>query len=788
MISDLALEQLEFPKLLQWVVERVHCPASRQEILNLRPLNHVEEIHTRQTFVEEVRRLSAEGNPLSFFPFPDLRPLLNKARPEGAVLEPLELAAFIDLLRLSRSIARHLAETENTPRLKDLAAPLQGYPELLALLERALDAEGNVLDLASPWLAELRQEIRRLESQIRKRLEEMVLDPKVAVFLQDQFVTQRSGRWVLPVRMDSKNQVPGVVHDVSRTGETAFVEPLYVIHLANQLENLKAEEKAEVIRILRELSAMVRRKADEIEKELLILIQLDVIQALGKMADRLGMETPEIGRGLEIRLHRGRHPLLALSLAKEGPGKEVVPLDLELGGQATVMVITGVNAGGKTIALKTVGLLLIMALSGLPVPADSGSVFPMMEKLLVDIGDEQSIESSLSTFSAHISRITDIVHQADPRALVLMDELGTGTDPVEGAAIACAVLHELKETGALVLATTHLTEIKGFVHRTEGMINAAMAFDEQNLIPLYQLRTGEPGRSHALEIARRYGLPEKILENARRWMSGREEGLEKLLADLQRKQREYEEGLNHLRRMEEEAARERQRVELLLAEAETRKKEILSEAYAQALAITDRTKLQMNQLWEEMKKKEKSERKQTLRRLREAEQALQAQRRRILHPAQRGPELDTLRPGDPVTLPSLGLEGTVIEVLTKSQRVRVLAGGRDLEVSVSELGTAEVRPSTGKTSPPWDRPKTEEVPLRLHLLGQRVDEALARLEPFLNHAALAGIAEVTIVHGIGTGVLARAVRDYLKGHPLVKGFRKGQRTEGGEGVTIVRLD
>ena len=548
MISENSLELLEYPKLLTIVAEQAHCPATRQAVLAIRPYGNLPDILQRQRLVEELRRLASEGAPLLIFNFADIKPFLEKARPVGAVLDPLELSAFMPLMQLSSAISGQIREAEEIPYLKILTRNLKGFPELMTFLERALDQEGNILDQASPLLAELRKEIRQLEAQIRRKLEEIVREPRVEAFLQDDFITQRSGRWVIPVRMDSKTQIPGVVHDVSRTGETAFVEPLNIISLANQLENLMAEEKAEVIRILRQLSIMVRQKADEIENEQAILVHLDLLCGLAHLADRMRMETPEIHEGTGIHLINARHPLLSLSFEKKGPRKQVVPLTLELGQETTVMVITGVNAGGKTIALKTSGLLLLMALSGMPVPADSASRFPLVDGLLADIGDEQSIESSLSTFSAHIQRITGIIDQADEKTLVLMDELGTSTDPVEGAAIACAVLKDLQDKGALVMATTHLTEIKGFVHRSEGMVNASMEFDQKTLTPLYRLRMGEPGQSHAIEIARQYGLPEPILESAQRLLSGREEGFEQLVADLNLKRREYEQGLEELKK------------------------------------------------------------------------------------------------------------------------------------------------------------------------------------------------------------------------------------------------
>jgi DNA mismatch repair protein MutS2 len=788
MIPETSFELLEFPKLLRILAESAHCPATRQAVLGIRPFENLADIVERQRWVEELRNLKAEGNPLGLYPFPDLKAFLDRVCPEGAVLESYELAAFIPVLRLSRELPAQVEEAEYFPYLALLTGGLKDFPELLTFLERALDPEGNIQDQASPWLMEIRKEIRQLEAQLRRKLEEIIREPRIAAFLQDDFITQRSGRWVIPVRMDSKTQIPGVVHDVSRTGETAFVEPLSIISLANQMENLLAEQKAEEIRILRELSSMIRRKADFLETNQEILVKLDLLSCLADLADRLHMEPPEVHEGKEIRLVKARHPLLALSLKKKGPGKEVVPLNLELGGESTVMVITGVNAGGKTIAIKTTGLLFLMALSGLPVPAGRDSRFPLIGDLPVDIGDEQSIESSLSTFSAHISRITEILNRADKKTMVLMDELGTGTDPVEGAAIACAVLRDLQEKGALVLATTHLTEIKGFVHRAEGMINASMEFDQKTLTPVYRLRMGEPGQSHAIEIAKQYGLPERILSSAQRLLSGREEGFEQLVADLNQKRREYELGLEELAGKKEQIAEETRRMERMLAETEKQQKEILTGAYQEAVEITALTRRQMNLLIEEIKRKDKADRRLALKKLREEEEALSGRLQEVSGQKDEIPDIKSLQEGDHIFIRSLKCDAEVLNVSLKQNRLKVKADGREIEVPISDVGYKKGKPEPGKKYSPFAVALKEAIPSRINLIGQRVEDALSLLEPFLNHASLAGLPEIVIVHGIGTGILARAVRDHLQGHPLVKGFRKGERPEGGEGVTVVRLE
>jgi len=788
MISEYTLEVLEYKKLLAILADGAHCPATREAVLEIRPLRERQEILSHQKLVADIRKMSAQGQPLRLTLFSDLSPLLERIRPAGAVLESFELSMFIPVLRLAAGLSAQVGEAEGLPSLKDLIRHLKGFPDLLVHLERALDDQGNILDQASPWLQELRREVRKLEAQLRKNLEEVILDHQVAPFLQDDFITQRSGRWVIPVRMDSKGQVPGVVHDVSRSGETAFIEPLAIISEANRLENLMADQRAEEIRILRELSSLIRKEADDLADEQRTLIRIDLLAGLAAFGDRLKMANPEISEGVRIHLARGRHPLLTLAYEKRKAAGQVVPLDLDLGEESRVMVITGVNAGGKTIALKTAGLLWLMALSGMPVPADSSSAFSLLDDLQVDIGDEQSIESSLSTFSAHISRISGILKRADSKTLVLMDELGTSTDPVEGAAIACAVLKDLQERGALVLATTHLTEIKGFVHRSEGMVNASMAFDQETLTPLYRLRIGEPGQSHALEIARRYGLPERILESARGFLTGREEGFEKLIADLNAKRKVYEAALEALRDQQETVLQQTRRLEKSLLETEKARKDILAKAYQEGLEISAAVKREMNLLLEEMKHKEKAERKQALLKAREEERALTDKLRQLQGDETRPLSPETIKVGDWVYVRSLGRDAEVLGILLKQERLKVAAEGREIEVPIFDAGPRKSRTEKPGAGTSFRGLREETIPVRIKVIGLRVEEALSEIEPFLNHASMAGLQEVTIVHGLGTGILMKAIRDYLKGHPLVTSHRKGTPAEGGNAVTIVCLN
>jgi DNA mismatch repair protein MutS2 len=788
MVTDNSLFLLEFHKLLSVISAYAHSEGTKEAVLNIRPFQEREEIETRFGQIQELNRISQQGNPLRLSAFSDISHFIKRARPEGAVLEGAELSAFVPVLSIASEISAQIMEDEETPFLRELAETLTCHPDILKRLKKSIDAEGNILDTASSLLSGLRGQKRRLENNIQKNLEEMTRDSRVAVFLQDDFITKRAGRWVIPVRMDSKGQVPGVVHDVSKSGETAFIEPLGILHQSNELENIIAEEKAEEIRILRNLSTQIRERADEITEDYKGIVRFDLLYCIARFSEFMHMQVPLVREAGSIHLVQGRHPLLSLALHKTGQGQKVVPLDVTLGGEDTVMVITGSNAGGKTISLKTIGLLLVMALSGMPVPADSSSIFPLVKKMLIDIGDEQSIENSLSTFSAHVSNISEIIRNADEETMVLIDELGTGTDPDEGAALSCAVLKEVQQRGALVFATTHLTGIKGFVHRSDGMINASMEFDQKTLTPLYRLRMGDPGQSHALDIAKKYGLPDRVLDAARELLGGISLEFENLIADLNEKRAAYENSLAGLDRRQTELERREKEIEEKTAAARIRESEILGNAHREAEEIVSNLKRQLHLRLEEMKKMDKERVREEIRQAEKMRKQLQEERRRFEKDHGEAPDIDELVQGDTLFVRSLGRDATVVEVLLGQGRIRVRAGNMEIEVPVSDTGKQK---GTGSISGQAITAETGapevEVATKIRLVGLRVDEALSELEPFLNHAVLAGFREVAVIHGIGKGLLARAVREHLHGHPLVKSYRKGEQSEGGAGVTIVTL-
>jgi len=787
MITRSTLTLLEFPKLLETISSFAHSDATRHAVFDIIPLCNREEIEKRLSLIREIRRLSDQGTPLSFSQFVDISTFLLKLRPQGSVLEPNELSVFVPILTVLSDICAHLAGRKDIPSLKELTVTLTGFPDVLTILERSIDSAGNILDDASPELAEIREQVRRMEGKIVNKLEEIMRDKGVSLFLQDTFITQRSGRWVIPVRMDSKGQVPGVVHDVSRSGETAFIEPLPLISLSNELENLIAEQKAEEIRILRDISAMIRAVADEMSLQYRTIVYLDLLNCIALFADTLMMQNPQINDSGLILLENATHPLLSLTFQRTEGQREVVPLDVRLGGEYTVMVITGSNAGGKTVAIKTIGLLQLMAMSGMPVPADSSSSFPLMQDLLIDIGDEQSIENSLSTFSAHVANISGILRMADRESLVLIDELGTGTDPDEGAALACAVLKEIRSKEALLFATTHLTDIKSFVHRTEGMINASMEFDRETLTPLYKLRLGEPGQSHAIEIARRYGLPESVIESAKGLLGGIKVEFDNLIADLNAKRASYEAALGEIKLKQTEMEEKERILEEKRSEDEYSRKKILANAYKEASEIIISVKKEMHMLLEDIRKKGKEKVREATKKADSVREVVASKLRELDESDQDAPVSSEIKKGDIVFVRSLGYDVSVVGMDEKRSRLRVRSGGMEIDVPLSDIARKRGKSAGSESDKVNIEGIDEPSPSSITLVGLRADEALSRLEPFLNHASLGELQEVLIIHGFGTGILARTVRGHLQGHPLVKSFRGGTKEEGGAGVTIATL-
>jgi DNA mismatch repair protein MutS2 len=778
---------LEFGKILDRIAVFTHCDVTADAVLSLAPLGSRGEMDARFNQVEEIRALRHAGITIPLGRFDDITSTLELAKPTGAVLDSLDLAIFLPVLRISRAIRRQLDYRSDTPFLAELGKDIGGFADIEEALEHAIAPDGGLLDTASPLLFELRKKTRQLTLRVRKRLEEIVREREVAIFLQDDFITQRNGRWVIPVRMDSKGMVPGVVHDVSNSGETAFMEPIEVIGMVNELENLHAEEKAEQIRILRELTSWIRQDAEGILADFDGIVSFDLLNAIASFADLLDARVPRLSEELRLHIIRGFHPLLLL-MQRECGGKGVVPLDMALGGEgsARVLLITGPNTGGKTIAIKCAGLLVLMARTGIPVPADSSSVFPVHANLLADIGDEQSIEESLSTFSAHIGNISAILRHADSRTIVLLDELGTGTDPTQGAALACGILSDLKAKGCLVLATTHLIDIVAFVQKTDDMINGAMEFDRTTLTPGYHLSIGQPGQSHTLDIARRCGLPDHILSAAGQMVGRMESDFHTLLADLKEQRDRQELLLREMVQREKALGRREKELAENLREMEIGRKEARAKGLQEAKELVQSARREINLILEEARRdKSRTSAKQLA--------ALEEKLAVSLGELRGSPSLDpgTLLPGSTVYVRTLGTNATVCSVDGKHGRLRVKAGS--VEVDIPFGGIDPPRDEVpAKTKSRSSHTVSANTPLgeenrELNLIGRRVEDALVVLDRFIDQVALNGWPEARVVHGKGSGNLMRAVREFLARHPLVSSFRPGEPYEGGDGATVVTM-
>lgn len=738
----------------------------------------------------------------------DLRPLLRRAAVAGSALNPDELLLILHNLRAHRSARRVLdRERRQIPRLYELTTPLKSVPDLEETLERALSPEGTLRDTASPELSRLRKAIAAQMDALRERITALI--PKLARLgaLREESFTIRDGRYVLPVRSDALGKVRGIIHDRSATGATLFVEPAALIEAGNLLRALELAERDEIHRILTELTGEVRARLEQIEANEAAMTALDVISAKARLAEQLDAHPPGISSTGAIRLVQARHPLLSLD-----PARTVVPLNLELGVNYTTLVLSGPNAGGKSVALKCVGLLSLMTACGLEVPAAPGTEIPLFRKVLALVGDQQSIADDLSTFTAHAAALRLILEEADDQTLVLIDEIGAGTDPHEGSALSIAVLERLTARRTLTMVTTHHSALKVFADTTPGCANGSMDFDTANFQPTYQFRPSVPGSSYALEIARRSGLPKDIVNRAREVLGTKQFQLDQMISRLSDKIREYE---NLLEGQEERIARIRTAEEdynRRLERLEKRERELRQRAAVEIQEIVKQARRTVEKVVKELRQSAADREA-----VRSARQALEALSRQAedLHPAsippaktsaasapvRRLPEPDvpqppprlpplepipdkTPEPGDWVRIDNGPMTGQVTLISGRGDRVCVAVGSVQLWVSRDRV--------TVVTPPEPESPirvfaSLPDVPLELDVRGLDAPEATRRVERYLEDGYAAGREKLGIVHGKGMGVLSRHIRQHLKSHPLVASFRFGDYGEGDYGITIVEL-
>jgi DNA mismatch repair protein MutS2 len=723
----------------------------------------------------------------------DIEPAVGRAA-RGGRLDPVQFLELAETLDATARLATSLAD-ERRALLRDLGRRLHPLPALRSTLARSFDPAGELLDTASPRLGALRAAVRVAYDRLRRRLDTLV-GSELGGALQEPIVTLRNGRYVVPVRAEARARVKGIVHDASGSGQTLFVEPLVVVELGNAWREAQAAADEEEARILDELSAMVAANATLLRETLDALAQFDFWAAKAQLAAELDGVRPTLAERPEIVLLSARHP---------GLTGNVVPIDVRLGDGYTALVITGPNTGGKTVALRTLGLLALMHQSGLHIPAAAGSSLPVLRDVFADIGDEQSIAQSLSTFSGHLRSIIRIVEHAGPDTLVLLDELGAGTDPTEGSALAQALLDHFIRSGALIAATTHYAEIKVYAHETPTARNASVAFDLDTLSPTYRLTIGLPGGSQAFAIAERLGLPDAIVSDARSRLTENQRAFESTLASIRQQEDEIADALDRARIAEAKAADAQRAAEEERRRARRERAEAVRAAREEAERLVEDLRADVAGVRRRLERETITAPAIDAALQRAAGTLDRLPGEPVAPPAETPVVPHTWRTGDRARSRSGGWEGRIAAIDRSGSRATLEAGEMRVSVPLDDLEQAVGGPavSTGSTGPAGSRGrpaggaerggtglplgKARTVASSLDLRGARVDEALDALERYLDDASLAGLDRVTIIHGLGTGALRDAVRERAASHPLVRGFEAGGRGGGGDGATIVRL-
>jgi DNA mismatch repair protein MutS2 len=778
-----SVNQLEFAKVVRLVVGKTQTEYGRELALALTPLTDKEAICAALEEAAEAGKLLEDAGPLALGSGLDLLPHLARLNTAGVRLEAAALLEVGLALETAAGCRKRLRERDECPRLQQLALGLTAVPELASQIRRSIGPRAEILDTASFELAELRESLRRERGRLKRQLEGLLHNDALQGVFQESLVTDRNGRYVLPVRADHAGRIKGFVHDVSASGQTHYLEPAVCLDGNNRVQQLLHEIEREQQRILLRLSDAVRSVCRQLSENQAILARLDLRQAIARLGARLDATIPELATTPLLEVTRARHPLLIVSA--EAQASRVVPVDLNLPQECYSLIISGPNTGGKTLALKTAGLLVLMMRAGLPIPCAPGSRLFPFAPVMADIGDEQSIEQSLSTFSGHLLRLRGILERADGNTLVLMDELGTGTDPGEGSALALAAVDHLRRVGARIMATTHLHVVKGYAQLEEGVENAAVEFDPETLQPSYRLHYGIPGASHAFTIARRLGLPEAVLSAAQGYLGRNEsEGLA-IIERLQELRATLDEELQQAQRLRRSAEREQQGVRRRREELDERRQAILEDTRRQGVKLLAQAEQQLKGLLERAASAQlpSRERARLTRELRQLRADLPA-------PPPQGPEqvAGEIVPGELLFVPALGAEAEVSAV--DGDRVELLAGGKKLRQPKTSLRQYQPRrfAKRGRPQPKLrDRVERKAFMPRLVVVGQRVEEACDALDRFLDEALLHGESSLEVVHGAGQGILRKAVREFLAARRDVQSYSAAAVEQGGDNVTVVEL-
>lgn len=791
-----SLSTLELPAVLEMLAAQAVSETAKQKCRSLRPAREKGDVRRRQAETTAAKQMMVlKGSP-SFYGIKDVRHSTSRAD-LGGMLNTTELLAVAKVLTCTRNIrsyGEHDRSLSERTVLDNLFAALRPVNHLEQKITSSIIGEDEIADAASPELATIRRQIRAASARARDALQKIISSPSNQKALQESIITTRDGRYVVPVKAEYRGQIPGLVHDVSASGATLFVEPMASVKANNELRELRAKEKQEIERFLMELSAEVAGNREDIDLDYVVLVDLDVIFAKAKLSYNMDGMEPALSDGA-LRLNKARHPLL--------PKDTAVPISVELGADFDTMVVTGPNTGGKTVTLKTIGLLSAMGQCGLHIPAADNSCIPVFRSILADIGDEQSIEQSLSTFSAHMTNIVRILEEAGENSLVLFDELGAGTDPTEGAALAIAVIEAVRGRGALVAATTHYAELKVYATSAPGVVNASCEFDVETLRPTYHLLVGIPGKSNAFAISKRLGLSDDIIEDAQNRIGSESASFEDTIAKLDAlrqamEKEKLEVDLALKRAQESEKAANRMKAELSVRlemsneKARRDAEKIIEEARSEA----ERTFRELDQMREELKKaaaeagdhnEENARRAEMRRRLNQAQEKNAAGR------VQEKQERKSARPvkvGDMVEIVSRGIKAEVMEIAS-DRTLKLKAGLMQVTVKEEEVYLLEnqqkKKPVSKTKGTGTTQLRTVSVPAEMDIRGMETIEAIPIVERYIDDASMGRMESVRIIHGKGTGALRQAVHDTLRRHKRVKAFRLGRYGEGETGVTVVEL-
>uniref|UniRef100_UPI003704B12A endonuclease MutS2 n=1 Tax=Paenibacillus cremeus TaxID=2163881 RepID=UPI003704B12A len=785
--NEKILTTLDFHAVLHKCAGHAATSLGKELVEKLHPSGHFTEVKKRLQATDEAVNVDRLKGGAPFGGIRDIRTAIHRAR-IGGMLNPAELLDVALTSQGGRRLQKFLEDLNGDyaiPLLLELTESFTDHKPMEDRIKQCIDENASVVDSASLELARIRHELRTSESRARERLEQMVRTPSIQKMLQENLVTIRNDRYVIPVKQEYRSHFGGMIHDQSASGATLFIEPEGVVQLNNRVRELKLKEETEVEKILHALSALVSEVADPLLINVETLAELDFIFAKAGLAREMKATLPLLNDRGFIKLKRGRHPLI--------PADQVVPLDVELGNKYSTIIVTGPNTGGKTVSLKTVGLLSLMAMSGLFVPAEEGSQLCVFDAIYADIGDEQSIEQNLSTFSSHMTNIIRILREMTPKSLVLLDEVGAGTDPAEGSALAISILEYIHKMGCRMIATTHYSELKAYAFDRQGVINASMEFDVQTLRPTYRLLVGVPGRSNAFAIAERLGLAKSIIDHARGQVGEEDQRVESMIATLEENRLLAESERHSAEQLRREVESMRQQLESERQRFEEQRAKLLEKAEHDALQAVAKARREAEEVIAELRRIKREEgsavKDHKLSELKKKmNNAVPELRSKSGMKSQK--KADRVEPGDEVLVTNLGQKGHVVDIVNE-QEVTVQLGILKMKVNRTDLEL--VKQASAQKKPPQQsttslkRTRDDNVKMELDLRGANVEEAMIEVDRFLDESYLANFGHVYIIHGKGTGVLRTGIQEYLRKHKHVKSYRMGNYNEGGAGVTVAEL-